>query len=448
MDDGRGAGRRPAALLETASRLGPLARLPQQLIIIVIPWSVLSTAFLHSLYSVLGLAVALGLAAIVSFSTGSFRLQKSHVWISVICVMALTSYFFPQVRLESSNLPLQGITWMVVGLVVAAVSISSPARPALLARVVLLTGTAAAVIAQAQGQTLGGRLQGLQLNPNYLAVYLAPAIVISLALSLRHRNIFWLGPGLVCLPVLLSSQSREGVLAVVAGVAFVCVQGRPPIQKAMIALTFLIVVAAFPGDLGEISSLGAGDRSAAELSTDNYVRARVASFAVHVALAHPLRGIGFGQFPAYAAASSAYGLYITTTNEYLLLPAETGLISLIALLVLLCRALKNPRPDEMSVIRVAVFVCAVSMLFIDSFSSPVLAIPFWACLGTLLARSDTKSSSVLDTNALVSASRRGIVPWPTPVPKLLRGPDSRSAPTGSRLPRLSTNRGSVRHAAR
>jgi glycosyltransferase involved in cell wall biosynthesis len=39
----------------------------------------------------------------------------------------------------------------------------------------------------------------------------------------------------------------------------------------------------------------------------------------------------------------------------------------------------------MAIVRASVFTLIVAMLFIDLFSSPVVAVPFWACLGTLLA---------------------------------------------------------------
>ena len=157
---------------------------------------------------------------------------------------------------------------------------------------------------------------------------------------MRRRNPLWLAPGGACLPALLASQSREGFLAALAGAVFLIVQGRPRAQQALI-IGAAAVLAAFAGHLTTLVSLGAGSRSAADLANDNLVRVQVAWFAVRTALGHPLFGVGLGQFPAYAAASNGLGVYIATTNEYLQLASETGLISLAALVVLLWLALRN-----------------------------------------------------------------------------------------------------------
>ena len=265
---------------------------------------------------------------------------------------------------------------------VLTVFIAAPPTAGALLRVILVTGAVAGVVASVQGDNAGGPLQGLGLNPNYLAVYLAAPIVISAGLALRRRNPLWLAPGAACLPALLASQSREGFLAMVAGLAFVIIQGLPRVQKVPIILAAALVLVVSPGHL---TSLGAGSRSAADLTNDNLVRAHVALFAVRVALSHPLLGIGLGQFPDYAAASSGFGIYITTTNEYLLLASENGLITLAAFLVMLWLAFRGPCHGDMALVRAVLVTCAVSLLFIDSFESSLVALPFWACLGVLLA---------------------------------------------------------------
>jgi O-Antigen ligase len=263
--------------------------------------------------------------------------------------------------------------------------VSAPPSPVVLLRLIALTGSAGAIISRVQGSLLEGRLQGLGLNPNYLAVYLAPAIVIAVGLALRSRNPLWLLPGALCVPALLASQSREGLLAMLAGLAFLMIQGRSPGLKLMAGLVALAGVITFHTSVASILSLGAGSRSVSDLTNDNLVRDHVALFAMHVAIGHPLLGIGVGQFPSYAASISGIGIYITATNEYLLLAAETGVICLAAFLILLWLAVKDARAGDLAVLRAAVVTSAASMLFVDSFGSPVVTAPFWACLGVLLA---------------------------------------------------------------
>ena len=261
----------------------------------------------------------------------------------------LLTYLFPVASLVPGNETQPALIWTLGGLVVLVVCLASHPTTSALLGVILVTGAISGVVASLQRDYVEGRLQGLGLNPNYLAAYLAVPIVISIGLAARRRNPLWLAPGVACLPALLETQSRAGFLATAAGAAFLVIQGRSQRQKILIALICMVAalaILAFPVHLDGISGLSAGNRSAVELSSDNLVRARVAWFALHTALSHPLLGIGFGQFPGYAAVSSSFGIYVTTTNEYLLLASETGLISLAAFLLLLWPALRGTARRE------------------------------------------------------------------------------------------------------
>jgi O-Antigen ligase len=355
----------------------------------LIPAMVLSATPLHATKPA---AIAIGLLALVTvvlFSVGSLRVRSPHLWVAALIALVLFAYLFPAASLAPGRETQPTLIWTLGGLVVLAVCIASPPPTSALLGVILVTGAISGVVASAQRDYVEGRLQGLGLNPNYLAAYLAVPIVISIGLAARRRNLLWLAPGVACLPALLETKSRAGFLAMAAGVAFLVIQGRSQRQKILIALISINAVLAilvFPAHLNEITSLGAGNRAAAELSSNNLVRAQVAWFALHTALGHPLLGIGLGQFPAYAAVSSSFGIYITTTNEYLLLASETGLISLAVLLLLLWPALRNTAHGDIAIVRTAIVTCAVTMLFTDSFGYPILAMPFWACLGALLGR--------------------------------------------------------------
>ena len=354
----------------------------------LIPVVLLSVTPLHSTKLAILAIVLLALATLVLFSVGSLRARSPHLWVALLAALILLAYFFPADALVPKKETLPTLICTLGGLVVLTVSIASPPRTPALLGVIMVTGAISGIVASTQRQYLEGRLEGLGLNPNFLAMYLAVPIVISIGLAMNHRNPLWLAPGAACLPALLAAQSRSGFLTMAAGVAFLIIQGRPQRLKILIALlsvTAALALVVFPVSLNEIASLGAGSRPSVELSSDNLVRSQVAFFALHAALSHPLLGVGFGQFPMYAAVSSSFGLYITTTNEYLLLASETGLISLTAFLLLLAPALRKATPGDMGIVRAAVVTCVVSMLFLDSFEVPIVAMPFWACLGTLLA---------------------------------------------------------------
>jgi O-Antigen ligase len=383
-----------AVVAVACSAVLPLAlRRVSVIALALIPFMVLCATPLHATKPA---AIAIGLLALVTvalFSVGSLRVRSPHLWVAALVVIVLLAYLFPAASLMPGQQTQPTLIWTIGGLVMLAVCIASPpATPALLG-VILVTGAISGVVASVQGDYVEGRLQGLGLNPNYLAAYLAAPIVISVGLAAHRRNLLWLAPGAACLPALLETKSRAGFLAVAAGVVFLIVQRRSPRQKlliALIAMFAVLVMLVFPVHLSDLASLGAGNRSAVELSSDNLVRAQVAWFALHTALGHPLLGIGFGQFPAYAAVSSSFGIYITTTNEYLLLASETGLVSLAVFLMLFWPALRNTVYGDMAIVRTAIVTFAVTMLFTDSFGYPILAMPFWACLGALLGRRATR----------------------------------------------------------
>ena len=332
--------------------------------------------------------------------------------------MVLLAYLSPLTRLAAGKYAELNLIWTLGGFLVLTVCIASPPTIPALFTVILVTGGISGIVVSAQRNYVEGRLQGLGLNPNYLALYLAVPIVISIGLAVRHRNLLWLVPGVACLPALLETKSRGGFLAMAAGAGFLLIQGRSPRQKILVALVALVAmgavtaVLAFPAQLNEIANLGAGNRPAGELGLDNLVRVQVAWFAVHTALSHPLLGIGFGQFPSYAAVSSSFGIYITTTNEYLLLASETGLITLAAFLVLLWLAIRGPCHGDMVIVRAVIVACVVCMLFADTFGSPDVALPFWACLGMLLARNRAPADTAPAASDYTGTSRAEISRWP------------------------------------
>jgi len=346
-----------------------------------------SSASTQATLPVTMLASVLALAAATLFCVGRLRFRPAHLWLAVLGGMALLGYFYPAEPLAASDQRLPILIAVLAGLVVVGVFVAEPPTAGVVLRVITITGAVAGVLASIQGQALEGRLEGLGTNPNGLAVYLAAPVVISVGLALHRRNPLWLAPGAACLPALLATQSREGFLAAVAGAAFLLLQGRPRRVQVLITIAAAAVVA-LPGHLTALASLGAGSRPAAELASDNQVRLQVAWFAAHTALTHPLLGIGLGQFPDYAAASNGLGVYIATTNQYLQLAAEGGLLSLAALLALLWLAVSKRRAGELAIVRAVVVTFVVAMFFIDSFESALVALPFWACLGVLLAKGE------------------------------------------------------------
>jgi O-antigen ligase len=234
------------------------------------------------------------------------------------------------------------------------------------------------------GDHVDGRLEGFAQNPNFLGALLVLPFVAAVGLAGRRRSA-WLVPATVCLAAMVATQSRGAFVSAAAGVAVALLQGRRRGIQAAIMAAAIALGTVFPGAIDAVEHLAVGDRPAAELTQNSSIREHVAWFAAKVAVAHPLRGIGYGVFPSYAENSPGLGIYIATHNDYLRLAAETGIPAFLVFLMLIWLGMKGPASGEAAVQRAVVAAYAVGMLFANQLANLVVSTPFWLALGCLLA---------------------------------------------------------------
>jgi O-antigen ligase len=332
----------------------------------------------------LGAVAVVTLVAAVRTVAGFRRLRPAHLWIAVLALLLLIAFVFPAVRLTTAgDRPADLITLLAgLGLLAAVTAAPPPARA--VAAVTALAGGTAAGCLLLYGHRMHGRLEGLTLNPNYLGGLLALPLVAAVGLAWRHRRPGWLVPAGICLAGMVATQSRGAFAAAVVGVAIVVMQGRRRGLQVLVVSVAVLSAVVFPGTIDVAQHAAVGGRGAAELSHNTSVREHVAWFAARVAAGHPLRGIGYDMFPAYAGGSPDLGLYLATHNDYLRLAAEAGILALIAFLVLIWLGLKNPGP-ELAVARAMTAAYAVGLLFANELANLVVSTPFWLALGCLLA---------------------------------------------------------------
>ena len=353
----------------------------------LMPLPALTVMMFHSLVPTVVAIVTVGFATLLEVIGGRARPSRSQLWIAALAGALLISWLFPTVRLEQSGLPGQFLLMAGLGLLVLAIAMVAAPGPGVLLRAMAIVGVLASLYALTRGdQYTGGRIGAMALNPNYFGAYLTLPIVASLGLAWRRRNPLWLLAVAACVAGLVATQSRGASLAVLAGVIFLVSQNRSRLWRTVISVIVMAALAVSFNSFGTIIDIGAGNRPAAELIADTAIRSRVIGFLLDVIAAHPLRGIGFSQFAAYAAAAPGLGIYIAATNEYLLLAAETGLLALVVLLVLLWCGIKPRRAGDMAVIRAVAFTYAIDMLFLDTLSTLVSIVPFWLCLGLLIGQ--------------------------------------------------------------
>ncbi|HZE30990.1 MAG TPA: O-antigen ligase family protein [Actinoallomurus sp.] len=356
---------------------GPVAMLA------LIPLSLLGGILPAGTTITLAAVAAVALVAGVQFVAGTRRPRLAHLWIALFALVSVAAFVFPATGSVAEPDRLVDLFCLLAGLGLVAAVTGSPPPPGAVIRVTALAGGLAAAYVLLLGERVGGRLQGLSLNPNYLGAFLALPFVAAAGLAYRHRRPVWLLPAGACLAGMAATQSRGAFVAGVAGIAILVMQGRRIRIQALIAIVTIVAGMVFPTAIGVVERLAVGGREAAVLSHDTEVRERVAGFAARVAAGHPLRGIGYGMFPSYA--DSRFGVRIATHNDYLRLAAEMGVLALAAFLVLLWLGHKGPAPGDLAVPRAVTGTYAVGLLFANELTNLVVSTPFWLALGCLLA---------------------------------------------------------------
>ncbi|MCW2919498.1 MAG: hypothetical protein JWN52_7566 [Actinomycetia bacterium] len=398
--------RRTLLALAAATLVLLTVRSPATAVLLLIPAGLLGAAYTDASFAVLEPVVVVTLVMAFQIVVGALPIRSSHLWVGLLASLLLISSVFPSVTSGSPTDRFPDLTWMLAGLGLLAVTIASPPHPQRLARVTAWAGALAAAYVLADGDYANGRLEGFGFNPNYLGILLALPLVAAVGLGHRTRNPAWLAPAAVCLVAIAETQSRGAFLAAAAGVSVVLVQGRPLRHQALILLSAVGIASALPSSLGVVENVAVGDRSSSELSYNSTVREHAAEFAARVAIEHPLRGIGFGMFPSYAAKSPRFGVHMATHNDYLRLAAEAGAAALAAFLALLWLGTKGRRSRDLAILRAVVVSYMVGLLFGNSLANLVASTPFWLSLGCLLAATPSRAGGHGDDASHISSTER------------------------------------------
>ncbi|WP_433172140.1 O-antigen ligase family protein [Actinoallomurus sp. CA-150999] len=416
----------------SAAGLRDLCR-PATLVLLLVPLSMLGagTSTDGRLAVVGAIAVSAALAA-ASVLLGVVPVRHTYLWTVLLAGLLVVSFAFPSAAVPAppgqryravdllrslSAMPhaqlarLFDLVGILAGLALLGVGVVTSPHPRQVARVITLSGAAAAAYVLVRGGFDNVRLEGLGCNPNYLGFLLAIPFVTAVGLVRYARNPRWLVPAAVCGIALSATHSRSASLAAVIGVAIVLLQGCSRLlQIILISGVATATTAAAAGGMlrpmgRHIENLGAGGRSITDLSLSNGLRKRVAEFAIRVTIEHPVRGIGLSTFPGYAQRSPDLGVYLATHDEYLRLAAEAGVITLVVFVVLLWLGLGRRQAGDLALLRAVVLMYGVILLLSNPLANLVVSAPFWVSMGCLLA---ARPSRGLTTRALVADAARAL----------------------------------------
>jgi O-antigen ligase len=252
-----------------------------------------------------------------------------------------------------------------------------------------------------------GRLGGPFGNPNYLGFAMVVGVPAAFAScltaeSVRRRAITGAACGFLVV-VLFLTYSRGSAIAGLTGMVFVFAAlglgWRGRLLRLSIALVTLGVAITLMlptyqeirtnADLAPLSEcdrsvrLAAADCGAADGLSEEFKRQQEAKFvqsrrdvlgdAYDAFTSAPILGIGWERFPSFASKRHPDGAG-ATHNEYARIAAETGLLGVLALLVMISGALRGAFELSDRSMRVAVgamlLTGAVSLLFINGLVTP------------------------------------------------------------------------------
>jgi O-antigen ligase/polysaccharide polymerase Wzy-like membrane protein len=415
----------------SAAGLRDLCR-PATLVLLLVPLSMLGagTSTDGRIAAVSAIAASTAIAA-ASVLLGIVPVRHTYLWMVLFAGLLVVSFAFPLAAVPTSGQRYRAVDllWslsgmphaqlarlfdlvgILAGLALLGVSVVTSPHPRQVARVITLSGAAAAAYVLVRGGFDNARLEGLGCNPNYLGFLLAIPLVTAVGLVRYARNPRWLVPAAVCGIALSATHSRSASLAAAVGVGIVLLQGRSRLfQILLISGVATATTAAAAGGMLQpmrrhIENLGAGGRTITDLSLSNGLRKKAADLAVRVIIEHPLRGIGLSTFPGYAQRSPDLGVYLATHDEYLRLAAEAGVITLIVFVVLLWLGLGRRQVGDLALLRAVVLMYGVILLLSNPLANLVVSAPFWVSMGCLLA---ARPSRGLTTRALALGAARAL----------------------------------------
>jgi O-antigen ligase len=247
-------------------------------------------------------------------------------------------------------------------------------------------------------------------DPNYLAAVIVPAIFIALAFhqTTSRRDLRWLLLGVMAVLVvsLLRTESRGGLLAIVVCAVIAIAFGGALRRKILItigaiAVASVVYFAAFAsaGSTHRVLDLGTSGSASSG-------RTELWGVALKAFRAHPLAGVGAGNFPVvepvYATFTNAnltkpyleLDLGEVVHNTYLHVLAELGVVGIVLFLGALgvavilgwraCRFSAREGNAEFETQLRGLFIGAIGMLVAFAFLTAQYEKQLWIVLGFLL----------------------------------------------------------------
>ncbi len=240
---------------------------------------------------------------------------------------------------------------------------------------------------------------GPSTDPNYEALSLVMTVPLAIWMARYEERDLWKWAGRICTPILVFavflSQSRGGLLALVVIAALAWVNSRRKMQllvrlAAAAAFLFAIGPSQILTRIQQIQIKGQA-QSGAGFSTR--VRVELARAGIRMMEAHPVFGVGLGQFRSveyqYSPALGALGSkHHVAHNTYVELGAEGGIPTLALYLAILGGALAACRssqklpgvPEDISALALSFQLGLIGIMVAEFFLSATYIKEVWVII--------------------------------------------------------------------
>jgi hypothetical protein len=313
--------------------------------------------------------------------------RAAHGWVALFGGAVLASAAWPTMHLAARS-QVGNLGSLLLGLTLLSAAIAIPLRPRTIAALTAGSGALSAAYCLIAGAQEASRLTGLRLDPNTLSALLAPPLVAAVGLALHTRQARWLLLGAPIAAAFVATGSRGGLVAVLAGLALLVFDAFRRWRRPLIVLGAAAVVVSLLDGFAWLSGLVhliQPNRSADQLQQNTDARVGLASAALHAAIHHPLRGLGYGMFPPYAAQDPDLMVFLNTHNDFLRLAAEAGVPTLVLFCLLLWLGLGTRHPGDLGVLRAVATTAAVNLCFHNTLANVRISTALWLSLGCLIA---------------------------------------------------------------
>lgn len=241
------------------------------------------------------------------------------------------------------------------------------------------------------------RITALGLNPNYLGIMFAIGVVAFVGLAIQYRNPFVAIGAIPILFALPTVKSRSAYVLIIVGLLAVLLVGRAWRTRTVVIIGILLSLVAAPSLIGVTYHATLGNRNEITGSQSDELRFSASRLGAEVAFDHPLLGVGYGNFPSFAASNPSMGVPLNTHDDYLRMAAEAGIPTMMLLLLLLGMAFNAMRKIRFGTPAIAILATyAVALLTANTLSSLAVTSGVWILIGASFGANESQRLSVSD----------------------------------------------------